>query len=408
MRRCDVALLRARLRFAASRARRSVARQEMCSFSTAIAPATNANADAVLSLLRDQGLTSAELDQLIARDPAVLTYDARHEVFPRLCQLAYLRDVSPAGRFAWQVQHETVAAFVLRQPFVLERRFGDVCVRVNGAPAASTQLVSPRAYYAISKPWDVRHDVPRGWPNVPQRFVPKHEGDDISAEEHVTAQCVNRAPWLWDTVRFAHQIDYATSGVLLACGTQQAAAAAASCFAKRSARKTYAALLLGDVPQDAWHVDAAIAHDETDVQKFKMRAAGQGEAGAKTALTEFKVLVRGHCALEGPWKGAPLALVAARPTTGRRHQIRVHAALHSSPVLGDCAYSPDRDTFRMFLHGWRLHLPGILDVARDECDDTGLRKKADLTLIAPLPRSFRVAFDGQLPADVDALADAFD
>lgn len=421
MRRCDARLLRVRLHALCAR-HRAHRRCGVCAAAAAPtafphtdqqhAPRAAANTDnaaRVLSLLAAEGLTPADVDEALRRDPEVLNYDAATEVFPRLAQLRYLRDVSPAGRFAWQVQHESVAQYVTRQPFVLERRFGAALVTVGGQPRQPHHHPPLVPYFAVCKPWDVRHDVPRGWQGV-QRFVPKHEGDDTSAEEFVTSQCVQRPPYGWHSVRFAHQIDYATSGVLLACGSQAAAAAAAGCFKRRTAVKTYAALLLGDVAQDTWHVDAPIIADEADPQGFKMRAAATAaeQPGAKAAATSFQVLARGACALEGPWKGAPVALVAVRPLTGRRHQIRVHAALHGVPVLGDCAYSPDRDSFRMFLHAWRLELPGIIV---DEGDDDGAgtktkakTEKADLTLCAPLPRSFRVAFDGHLPDDVDAWA----
>ena len=357
--------------------------------STSAAPA--AAASAVLSLLRTSGgLSHSQVDAVLERDPLVVTYDPETEVAPRLAQLRYLHAHSS---FAWQVRGESVADFLVRQPFVLERRF-------QAVSPESQQNAAPREYLAISKPWDVRHDVPRGWTQAGgqpvERFVPKHEGDDTSAEEWVAALTVG-PPFAWPRVRFAHQIDYATSGVLLACGTQAAAAAAAKCFKERTARKTYAALLLGDVKQDAWTVDGGIVHDETDPTKFKMRL-GDAAEGAKAAVTAFEVKARGTCALEGPWFGAPVALVTAMPRTGRRHQIRVHAAASGAPVLGDCAYSPDTDSFRMMLHAWHLELPGLLK-GGGEADGAAAQ---DLKLTAHVPRSFRVAFSGQWPTDMDA------
>ena len=43
--------------------------------------------------------------------------------------------------------------------------------------------------------------------------------------------------------------------------------------------------------------------------------------------------------------------------TGRRHQIRVHAAHSGHPIVGDNAYSEDRDSFRTFLHAHVLEMP---------------------------------------------------
>ena len=70
---------------------------------------------------------------------------ASREVSPRLSYLTYLRD---AG-WGW-TGVEAVPSFVARQPAVLERSF-----RV---------LHRCAAFVALDKPWDTRHDVPRGWP----------------------------------------------------------------------------------------------------------------------------------------------------------------------------------------------------------------------------------------------------
>jgi tRNA pseudouridine32 synthase/23S rRNA pseudouridine746 synthase len=195
-------------------------------------------------------------------------------------------------------------------------------------------------------------------------------------------------------VRFAHQLDYATSGILLAATSRAGAAAAARCFADRTARKAYRCIVLGHPRSDAWSVDAAVSYDETDPTGFRMRC---DDAGAgKPATTAFRVLSRGACALEGPFLGADVAHVEARPRTGRRHQIRVHAAASGHPILGDAAYSPDRDSFRMFLHARSLFLP--LQAAKGEAPREALR------LTAALPRSFAVAMVPR-PRDEDGEAD---
>jgi len=44
--------------------------------------------------------------------------------------------------------------------------------------------------------------------------------------------------------------------------------------------------------------------------------------------------------------------------TGRTHQIRVHAAMNGTPIVGDTRYGGDltRHTGRLALHAWRLSL----------------------------------------------------
>ena len=93
--------------------------------------------------------------------------------------------------------------------------------------------------------------------------------------------------------------------------------------------------------------------------------------GGLPSRTEFEVLGRRRAA-----DGAPVALVACHPRTGRQHQIRAHlhhAGLH---LVGDKIYGPDEMIFDRFtkremteadhallrlprqaLHAWRLSLP---------------------------------------------------
>src|SRR5439155_363476 len=53
------------------------------------------------------------------------------------------------------------------------------------------------------------------------------------------------------------------------------------------------------------------------------------------------------------WQDGRHALLAVRPVTGRRHQIRVHLAWVGHPVEGDPLFGP-ADAPRTLLHSWRL------------------------------------------------------
>ena len=79
--------------------------------------------------------------------------------------------------------------------------------------------------------------------------------------------------------------------------------------------------------------------------------------GGKPSLTRFEVLSRGPAA----------ALVAARPLTGRMHQIRVHAEHAGYPIAGDPQYGAAAQrraaaaggaaSGRLMLHAHTLTLP---------------------------------------------------
>ena len=358
------------------------------------------NATAVRALLKDAGLTQSQLSLAEQRDSHLLSYDARGEVAPRLAYLTYLRDVSPT-RWAWKDGGESVAEYVTRQPAVLERRF--------------SLLRSDGDFLALCKPWDTRHDTPRGWGEA-GRFQPKWPGDDTSAEQWCLSLPPETAQWRDGGMpRFCHQLDFATSGLLLAATSRRAAAAAALCFKNRSADKSYTVILLGRPAAEAWTVDAPVGPDEADPQGFKMRLYSAEELAAaergppsrdapRGARTEFRVLKRGFCALEGPFLGWECTLASAHPHTGRRHQIRLHAAAGGTPVLGDCAYSPDSDSFRMFLHATALKMPlrmsessrrerrrvrRVGGAAEAEAEERGERV---LDVSCAMPRSFDFAF----------------
>jgi 23S rRNA pseudouridine955/2504/2580 synthase len=72
------------------------------------------------------------------------------------------------------------------------------------------------------------------------------------------------------------------------------------------------------------------------------KAAGRVKVDSrrgKDAETHFRVLQTRADAPAGP-----LALVEARPVTGRTHQIRVHLAEAGHPVVGDTLYGQPRKT----------------------------------------------------------------
>ena len=305
--------------------------------------------DDVRSTFLNAGLTDAQVDEVLRNHPQVETsYDLVNEVQPRINYMRFLVDNDRMGG-------ETVAECVVRQPQSLERRF---------------QIVHEcDDYVAVNKPWCVRLDTPRGWPGK-TRFTAKYPGD-LSVEDWLEQKYVETGKW--DTVRFCHQLDNATSGVLLSAANKKAAGAAARLFRERAAKKTYLALVFGHPTNDAWTVTAPLGRDPFDPKGFKERVVASVEEGEKAAAmlegkasnkargkaceTRFEVLSRGVLTLRGAFFGAPVAKVRVTPLTGRRHQIRVHLAHSGHPIVGDNAYSEDRDSFRTFLHAHVLEMP---------------------------------------------------
>jgi tRNA pseudouridine32 synthase/23S rRNA pseudouridine746 synthase len=178
---------------------------------------------------------------------------------------------------------------------------------------------------------------------------------------------------------------------LVAASSKRAAGAAAKLFRERKARKTYLAIVFGHPESDEWSCDAPMGKDPDDPKGFREKV-DESETG-KACETRFEVLQRGVCALEGKYKGTPVSKVRVTPVTGRRHQIRVHLMHSGHPIVGDNAYSEDRDSFRTFLHAHVLEMP--FEPPKNERNLPPVVPEEWVThrWVAPEPESFAAAIE---------------
>ncbi|MEM5516865.1 RluA family pseudouridine synthase [Henriciella sp. AS95] len=167
--------------------------------------------------------------------------------------------------------------------------------------------------------------------------------------------------------KLVHRIDSGTSGVLVVARTKPAAAHLSEQFSGRTARKTYTALISGDVPgADSGVIATALKKVPSDRGgREKMIAATDDERGAQSARTAWRILAR----------SGNHAMVEARPETGRMHQIRAHFAIMGCPIIGDRIYGTGKmSAERLMLHAARL------EIIHPDGDP--------LSLSAPLPDDF--------------------
>ncbi len=148
-------------------------------------------------------------------------------------------------------------------------------------------------------------------------------------------------------LELVHRLDRDTSGCLLIAKRAAALRALHAQFRDGTVDKRYLALLIGRWPGRARTVDAPLVTDERRGGERHVRV----DAAGKEAITHFVPLER--------FPDAVLAEVQL--TTGRTHQIRVHAASIGHPVAGDDRYGPDDDHIvrnlglkRLFLHARSL------------------------------------------------------
>jgi len=182
-----------------------------------------------------------------------------------------------------------------------------------------------------------------------------------------------------------HRLDRDTSGLIMIARTDAAQHSLMAQLKARRVKKTYLALVLGEVSAEVGRIEAPIGRDP----KHRTRMAVVPDGRAST--TGYRVRER-----YAGWTLLELDLV-----TGRTHQIRVHLDAIGHPIAGDPVYGtgtsrrgprPPGDTpplDRLFLHAWRLQLtsPSSGDLIRAE---------------APLPAELERVLDGLRggPADL--------
>jgi 23S rRNA pseudouridine955/2504/2580 synthase len=131
--------------------------------------------------------------------------------------------------------------------------------------------------------------------------------------------------------RLVHRLDRDTSGVLVIARTVPAAAALAESLRRRDASKIYWALTKGVPEKKQGTIKFALAKEAGHGKHGRDERMVASERGddAKHAITDYAVIDRA---------GADFAWVAAKPVTGRTHQIRVHLAELGHPIIGDFKY----------------------------------------------------------------------
>ena len=149
-----------------------------------------------------------------------------------------------------------------------------------------------------------------------------------------------------------HRLDRDTSGLLMVARTDAAQHSLMAQLKARRVKKTYLALVLGEVAAEVGRIEAPIGRDPR--HRTKMAVVNDGRA----STTGYRVRER-----FAGWTLLELDLV-----TGRTHQIRVHLEAIGHPIAGDPVYGTGTSRKgpraaaaqpplgRLFLHAWRLQL----------------------------------------------------
>jgi tRNA pseudouridine32 synthase / 23S rRNA pseudouridine746 synthase len=187
----------------------------------------------------------------------------------------------------------------------------------------------------------------------------KPAGVSVMGERHET-DLVRLAAAAGEELFPVHRIDKVTSGAVLFAKQLRWHGPLTRQFAARTVGKTYLAITApGGLPAHGV-IDLPLSTGrKSRVRVAAPRASIVADADRGTwSVPESEVFahVRTYpsvTAFATVWQDGRHALLAVRPVTGRRHQIRVHLAWIGHPVEGDPLFGP-ADAPRTLLHSWRL------------------------------------------------------
>lgn len=185
-------------------------------------------------------------------------------------------------------------------------------------------------------------------------------------------------------VFLVHRLDRATSGLVLAARTREAAGELGKQFMARTVEKTYLAVCRG-WPAEQGEIDYALGDVRPNSPK-------------KPALTRYRRLATVEVPIAlGKYAQQRYALMAVDPETGRYRQIRKHFHHISHHLIGDTSHGRTEHN-RLFQSEWQV---GRLLLHARRLAFTHPRSGQRLAFVAPLDREFRRVIEAFGWGDVD-------
>jgi RluA family pseudouridine synthase len=187
---------------------------------------------------------------------------------------------------------------------------------------------------------------------LPAQATVDNAVDDLSAQ---LTRLLAQEGFPVESLSPAHRLDRGTSGVMLLALSRRSAGALGAAFAERRVEKVYHAMgwlegpLAPEVEAGSW-----VRRDRLEVRKEMGKAkVWRVSEGGRRAETRLRILeVRNGLVHFQAW-----------PTTGRMHQVRVHAAASGLPVVGDRLYGlatePQRPAVAGHPQRLMLHAAGL-------------------------------------------------
>lgn len=244
----------------------------------------------------------------------------------------------------------------------VKKLFEGGLVTINGKSAKPSQSVSvgdsisvcvPDPVECVAKPEDIPLEIVYQDNDI--AVINKPQGLTVHAGNgNIDGTLVNALLFRLDNLSgvggvirpgIVHRIDKNTSGLLVVAKNDAAHLNLAEQIAEKTCRRTYVALLEGNLKDDRGTVTTYIGRNTQDRTKMAVVPPEKG----KIAITDYTVLERSQ--------GYTLCRFDLH--TGRTHQIRVHAKYLNHPIVGDDVYGRKKREFGLdgqLLHACRLEL----------------------------------------------------
>lgn len=207
-------------------------------------------------------------------------------------------------------------------------------------------------------------------------------------------------------VSIVNRLDRETSGLVLVAKKADVARRFGILMQRRQLKKEYLAIVWGWPAWDSRLVDAALdrqgKHERSSIWLKQM--VHPSGAPAQTELHVERRFVRwvGRAQSPGaPFDGARTAekfsVIRAIPHTGRTHQIRVHLASISHPIVGDKIYGPDEQLYLRFIEmGWTSELERELLLPRHALHSARLAIEGEHDWASAMPHDLAAFCSGGL------------
>jgi len=181
-------------------------------------------------------------------------------------------------------------------------------------------------------------DKPAGWMLAPDSWDQTGRNLQLALHSSINAGDFWARSRNLKFLRFIHRLDAETTGITLFAKSPGALRAYSELFEERLVEKIYLAVVHGIPKQSQWTCSLSLMPDPG--MKGRMRIFRATKSASNTPDSELEKDAQTH--FTSLQTTPTTALIEARPTTGRTHQIRVHLAAAGHPIIGDPLYGTDK------------------------------------------------------------------